>query len=463
MSIVKKPKLDKCCASFHAQYSSAIGVDVHSQIMVGAYQKGEYGAKFYKNEFFEGGTSKSELDKFAQKCVMYNPEVLIMESTGVYWFSFYEALINAGFPVKKIAVVNARDVKSRKGYKTDRADAVHLAETGRRGDFKKSFIPALEIIQLKSLWRAAFNTKQQKQRSQNEFHKMLSIVGCRASSVFSDVRGKIASKIIDTLVSGLSGQALLNAIEDIIKTSRRGRLKASAQEIYEALQADMNSKIWFGIREKLKLIKLLEESYNRQIDNIRTLLVPYQKLLKRLMTIPGIKELTAIGLICELGEDLSSFTSIRKFCRWIGLAPGQNLSACKGYGARVTKGNKYLKVLLVECAQGVGLSKNNSLNNLFQKYKERRGTRRAVVAIAHKLARIIFAVITTETDYQDRTDPDILKNHRLEKLDKAVNDLRDVDLSCTDIEVKDDNNNSTVVKVVRCKKSRTQRQTAVTT
>ena len=118
MSIVKKPKLDKCCASFHAQYSSAIGVDVHSQIMVGAYQKGEYGAKFYKNEFFEGGTSKSELDKFAQKCVMYNPEVLIMESTGVYWFSFYEALINAGFPVKKIAVVNARDVKSRKGYKT---------------------------------------------------------------------------------------------------------------------------------------------------------------------------------------------------------------------------------------------------------------------------------------------------------------------------------------------------------
>ncbi len=461
MSIVKKAKIDKQCASFHAQYASAVSIDVHSQILVGAYQAGAFGAKYYKNEFFEGKTTKSELNKFAQKCVTFKPEVIIMESTGVYWFSLYEALINAGYSAKDIAVVNARDVKNTKGYKTDRADAVHLAEIARQGTFKRSFIPDLEIIQLRNLWRAAFNTKQQRQRTQNEFHKMLTLVGCRASSVFSDVRGKMATKIIDALVSGLSGQALLNAIEDTINSTRHGRLKASAQEIFEALQADMNSMVWFGIKEKLKLINMLDESYNRQIENIKQRLLPYKDLLKRLMTIPCIKELTAIGLICELGNDLSSFSSIRKFCRWIGLAPGQNLSACKGYGCRVTKGNKYLKILLVECAQGVGLSKNNSLHDLFQKFKERRGTRRAVVAIAHKLARIIFAVITSDSDYQNRTDPDTLKNHRLEKLDKAVNDLKDVNLSCTDIEVKD-NKNSSVVKVVKCKMSRTRRTAAAT-
>ena len=171
-----------------------------------------------------------------------------------------------------------------------------------------------------------------------------------------------------------------------------------------------------------------------------------------LMTIPGIKELTAIGLVSELGHDLSNFTSVRRFCRWIGLAPGNNVSAGKRYSGSITHGNKYLKTLLIECASGIGLMKNGYLHEIHQRFKERRGTKRANVALAHKLCRIIYAVLKNQNKYQENSKP-VLKEHRVEKARQAFDGLADVGFVCPDIEVSDPQSGSKeVIRVKRRKR-----------
>lgn len=133
------------------------------------------------------------------------PEVLLMESTGVYWQSLYESLENEGFSNKDIVVLNARDVKNRRGNKTYLSDAIHLAEIARNGDYRASFVPKKEVRHLRCLWRSYHTLKNTRKRLLNVLHKQLCQVGCRASSVFSDIRGKIATQVIELLIGGKSG------------------------------------------------------------------------------------------------------------------------------------------------------------------------------------------------------------------------------------------------------------------
>ena len=385
-------------ATFHALHRSAIGIDVHSNLIVATYQNSEYGSSSLFNENRESGASKPELDAFASWCKAKEAEVLIMESTGVYWQSLYESLENVGCTNKQIVVVNARDVKNKRGSKTDLADAIHLAEVARQETYRASFVPAKEFRQLRCLWRSFFTLKISRKRFLNIMHKQLCQVGCRASSVFSDIRGKKATKIIDCLINGEHGETLYNHIIEIT-SCKQDKLKATPQQIYDALQADMESEVWFAIRQNMEHIKFLDAQIAESEANLRDKLKPYTHPMKLLTSIPGIKDITAMGIICELGDDISQFTSIRRFCKWIGLAPGNNESAGKKYSGRTTPGNKYLKVLLVEAVSGIVLMKKGFLHEVLQRFKERRGTKKSNVALAHKMCRIIFSVLTHGTAY----------------------------------------------------------------
>jgi transposase len=442
MSIAHKSKDNM--AIFHALHQSAIGIDVHSNLIVAVFQKGEFGKDCLEGDTWNGTASKSELIRFAKWCKRKSPEVLIMESTGVYWQSLYEALEDEGFKQTQIIVVNARDVKNRRGSKTDLSDAIHLAEIARQGSYRASFVPAKYVRQLRCLWRSYATLKNTRKRLLNILHKQLCQVGCRASSVFSDIRGKTASKILECLISGQNGKSLRQSIVSIIKSSK-GKLRSTPAMIYEALQADMNSLVWYSIRKHLTHIKFIDVQLKEAEENLRSNLTPYQRLLSLLSTIPAIKEITSIGIVCELGDDLSQFTSIRKFAKWIGLAPGNNESAGKRYSGRTTPGNKYLKVLLIEAASGIGLMKSGYLHEVHQKLKERRGTKKANVAIAHKLCRIIFNIITQGTCYIEQDKP-ILKDHRLAKATNALAGLKEVGLECNDVEVLDSSNGE--IKVI---------------
>lgn len=405
-------------AIFSATNESAIGVDVHLDKMVFCYQRCQFnGDKLEQREFIYRG-SRDELRKAAKICFSLQPNVIVMESTGIYWLSLYEMLEDAGFNSDQLIVLNAREVKAARGRKTDYTDALRLTEVGRSGNYKASFIQDKQHRQYRLCFRAMQNTRKHKQRAVNQLHKLLCSVGVRASTVFSDIRGKAASNIICALAAGKDGKKLMRVIE-----ANSSRLKHSPKEIFEALQCDKGSLVWPIIQEVLNNINSLEQSYNNQYSYLKDLILESDvELFDRLQEIPGISETAAIGLISELGPNISKFRSVKNLCSWVGLCPGNTESAGKRISGKCAKGNKYLRMILLEAAHACSHAKNCYLADKTQKLKERRGARKAVVALAHNLLRIIFAMIRDGSHFKN-SKTDLLDQFRIRKLEKAVNDM----------------------------------------
>ena len=374
-----------------AVYPSAIGVDVHAELLVCAYQCTE-GDDQIRTELVEIGTKASDIHAFSQWCLSKDPALIIMESTGVLWRSPYEALEQVGFTADKLALVNARDVKAMIGRKTDKEDAKRLTELARLGHIRKSFIPDKVFRHMRTIARRYQKTTSDIARQTNVYHKLLNSVGCRACSVFSNVRGKAASAILQALI-----ECPEQLKEVVIAESRR--LKASPQEILDALDFSMPEFIRAQILDEREQIERLQEFAQSTMQRLRELQEPYEQYIELLQTIPGIKEVAARLIFAELCDNLKDFfCDSEHFCSWLGICPGNKISANKNYSGAAAKGNKWLRRTLTECAQAIGLSQC-VFREQFNAFKMRRGTRRAVVAIAHLLSRVIYSVLTRKKDF----------------------------------------------------------------
>lgn len=385
---------------------SAIGIDVHLDLLVCAYQASTEGEII--TEIQEFGTSYSQLKAFASWCAEKQPEIVLMESTGVLWQSPYEALEAHGFTGDRLALVNARDVKAAMGRKTDREDAIRLAEFARMGRVRKSFVPEPIFRQMRLLARLFQKAKADLARKSNRYQKLLNAAGCRASTVFSDVvHGKAAAKILDAF---LWQSPELNVI--VRKESKR--LKASPDDILDALHAQVAPLLVEQLREERQAIRHEADYCERTMLRLKDLQKPYEPFIKLLCTIPGIKEISARLIFAELSDNLEQyFPNSERFASWMGVCPGNHLSAGKSYSSKTPKGNKWLRRVLTECAHGVALSRKGALWARFTAYKLRRGTKRAIVAMAHKLALIIYSCMTSGECYTERETTalqDVCKN-----------------------------------------------------
>lgn len=392
-------------------HSSAIGVDVHLDLLVCAYQYHQDNQII--TEIQEFGTGFSQIEAFAQWCDERTPEIVIMESTGVLWNSPYEALEHHGFDAQRLALVNARDVKAAMGRKTDREDAARLAEFGRIGRLKRSFIPPPVFRQMRIIARLCQKAKADISRKSNRFQKLLNACGCRASTVFSDVaNGKAARLILDAFINQ---DPNFRAIVE--KSSKK--LAASADEIIDALNFTVPPAFMEQIREERYQLDLLEKYYAATMARRKELQAPFEAHIQVLCTIPGIKETSARLIFAELSDDLAlNFENGEHFASWLGICPGNHLSAGKSYSSKTPKGNKALRKVLTECAHGIALSRKGALYEQFKAIQLRRGTRRAIVAIAHKLTLIIYSCLTSGECYVER-ETSVLRDACRTRLAKA--------------------------------------------
>lgn len=140
-------------------------------------------------------------------------------------------------------------------------------------------------------------------------HMLFTCSGLRASQVSGDIRCKAAAVTTNAVIAGVQSAELMKVIK-----SNCSRLKASAADIYAALQGDRASPIWHIIKIFSSRYRHTLEQYQALLELIEDLIKPYAETTALLCTVPGIKRTTAMGLICELGDDLSAFTSINHFC-----------------------------------------------------------------------------------------------------------------------------------------------------
>lgn len=155
----------------------------------------------------------------------------------------------------------------------------------------------------------------------------------------------------------------------------------------------------------MKSIQVSLDSITQKIENVDQQLTllsePYTEILQLLKTIPGINRVSAITLVSEIGADMSKFPTVNHLASWTGICPGNNESAGKLRSARTTQGNQYIKPLLVECAWAASHVKDCYLKKKYESLIARRGKKRALIAVGHKMLNAAYYIISEKVPYKD--------------------------------------------------------------
>ncbi len=285
----------------------------------------------------------------------------------------------------RATVVNARHVKQVPGRKTDVGDAQWLATLARAGLLRGSFVPPARMRELRVVARQRVKLKQELSRSKNRFHKILADAGVRLGTVVSDLHGQSARAMLKKLLEGATPQ---QAVRHASK-----RLKAGKKELAGALEGELTQSHLFVLQDLLERIEDLEGRICRYDEYLLEQLEPEHNLLTLLQTIPGVDLIGAALLLVEIGSDMTVFGSADRLASWVGICPGNNESAGKHKNGRIRKGNTYARRVLCEFAHAA-VRTPSAFKAKFQSLMPRRGYKRAIIAIAHKILRTIFYMIS---------------------------------------------------------------------
>lgn len=422
----EKAVLNSDIAKVRVVYETAIGIDVHRDTLVcclQSCQKNNDSAELIEI-FREFGTMPSDIEQLVQWVKESHTEAVVFESTGVYWLKLHNALTDS-LPNVKVVLINAKQTAARHGRKSDKKDAQRLATELRIGALKGSFVPNKQIQDRRIISRATFGLTKQKTAIKNRIHKILQQTGSSFCLVFSSLNVKSAQKVLHAITNGCRGEELFQFIKD-----NCSRVKASDEEIFEAVSNGIDDfplamEEIKSLLEQLEYTELLIQEKNQTV--IRSFNDRELKAFNELMKIPGVQQKTAITFLSEVGTDLSAFSSVSNFASWAGLCPGQEVSAGKSYSRHCAKGNRYLKSVLIECAQAVAKSKNTVLREFFDVLKAKRGYKRSIVALAHKVLRIMFAVVRDDCPYYEDRVATSMETHLVGKACSSIVELTDFD------------------------------------
>jgi transposase len=374
-----------------ALHNRVVALDVHqAEINSCAIIADEDGMRVEERPF---ETFKRGLRALVDWCLKIKPEVVVMESTGIYWKSAHAWLERAGL---NCMVVNAHHVKNVPGRKTDIADARWLATLARAGLLKPSFVPPEKLRRLRLVSRHRQKLVNMLAAEKNRLGKVLADAGVRLGVVVSDLNGKSARAMIAALIAGATPEEALQCADQ--------RLKAPREQIAAALDGDITVEHQFVLKAILGHIDHLEANI-RDFDAhlIAGLDSPEEKnALVLLQTIPGVDLVGAAMLLVEIGTTMTVFATPSHLASWAGLCPGNNRTAGKRNRERMRKGNTYVRRLLCEFVQAA-----RKTQSMFQA-KHRalaitRGFKRALMACAHKMLRIIWAMLMRNQPYRDAT------------------------------------------------------------
>ena len=383
-----------------ALYKRVVGLDIHqAQITACALIEEPDGSMRIEQRQF--GAFKRDRRELAAWVAGLRPDEVVMESTGIYWKSPYAALEAAGIRAK---VVNARHVKNVPGRKTDVGDAHWLATLARAGLLRGSFVPPSKLRELRLIARQRQKLVGQLASEKNRLHKVLTEGGIRLGVVVSDLHGQSARAMVKTIIAG-------QPPHEVLKLASR-RLKASREALFDALQGDLTASHHFVLDELMRHIEEIEARIARFDARLLGELETERHTLALLQTLPGVDLIGAAMLLVEIGTDMDAFGSADRLASWVGICPGNNESAGKRKSGRVRKGNLYVRRLLCEFAHAASRT-TSVFKSKFQSLVVRRGYKRAIIAIGHKILRTIFFMLTRREHYRDSaTDYEALSVQR---------------------------------------------------
>jgi len=365
-----------------------------------------------------------------------------MESTGVYWIPPYEFLEEAGF---EVLLVNARFFKAVPGRKTDVQDCQWIQQLHSYGLLRGSFRPTNEIVALRSYVRQRSRLFECAGTQVQLMHKSLTLMNIQLNHAISDITGLSGMNIIKAILQGQRDPKALAELcagrcrknKDLIAKALEGnyreehvfaleqayegyeffhnqivKCEQAIQKILEFIQLESIEKAQDDSRNRVVKIEeseitlhskkkcAIKKSYNRSpysfnaVDAIR-------KVTKAdLTTIPGIDVNTGMKILSEIGTDMSCWRSAKAFASWLGLCPGNKISGGKVLSSRTKPSdNKAAQALRMAAAS---LYKSNCyIGAFFRRMRARLGAPKAITAVAHKLAKILYRMLLTGENYRE--------------------------------------------------------------
>jgi transposase len=273
-------------------------------------------------------------------------------------------------------------------------DARWLATLARAGLLRGSFIPPAKLRELRLITRQRQKLTGQLASEKNRLHKVLTDSGIRLSVVVSDLHGQSARAMVKAIIAG-------QPPHEVLKFASR-RLRASREEIFDALQGELTANHQFVLDELMHHLEEIEARIARFDTRLLDELKDERNTLTQLQTLPGVDLIGAAMLLVEIGTDMDAFGSADRLASKVGICPGNHESAGKHKSGRVRKGNPYVRRLLCEFAHAASRTRS-VFKSKFQSLVVRRGYKRAIVAIGHKILRTLFFMLKRHEHYRDST------------------------------------------------------------
>jgi transposase len=347
-----------------------------------------------------------------------------MESTGVYWIPVFDILERKGL---RVCLVNAHHVKHVPGRKSDVQDCQWLQYLHAVGMLRGSFHPEDEVRALRALMRHRDSLIEMAAAHTQHMHKALTQMNLQIHHVLSDITVVSGLAIIDAILKGERNPEVLARLRD-------GRVKASEQVIRKSLVGNYRREHLFTLAQSLKafrqyqaLITACDQELAHYVNDFPSRTDDHQPPLAKeknkhrprknelrfdlrselyrmfgtdLTAVPGINTLTWFTLFTELGPELSKFPSSPAFIAWLCLCPNNRQSGQRVLSSKTRKSRNRVNRALRLAAQTLHHS-NSSLGAYYRRLRARLGAPKAITATAHKLARIIFHLITTRHPYDE--------------------------------------------------------------
>lgn len=426
----------------------AAGIDIGDTIHYVAIH-GEHGG--YEVKSTQAYTC--DLEEIVEYLKSHRITTAAMESTGVYWVPLYLLLEEAGI---EVYLVNARHVKNVTGRKKDDTDAIWIQKLHTCGLLQKSFQPEEKIRLLRNYTRQRKKLIEIGSQSVRRMQKALELMNIKIHTVISDILGKTGMTIVKAILEGERDPGVLAGLCD-------RRIKASKAEIMKSLDGVWSEEQLFFLGQSLeayefnqKQIKSCEEKIqNHLLNQVAKLkegditdvekgpeyierkgkknqvdfnMEDYLEVIAGvdLTKLDGIGTVTALEFISEVGLDMTKWKDSNYFAAWLNLTPNTKITGGKIISSRMMKKKNRAGLILRQAASGL-LGNKSAIGDFYRKTRARIGGKGAVIATAHKLAKILYMMILTKTEYR----PEILiqsqakdKADKIRRLEKQLQRLK---------------------------------------
>lgn len=372
-------------------HTNCCGIDIHKDSAVVCLSFVDKATGLMKEEIKTFSCFTDDLQKMKQWLTDHDCSVVSLESTGVYWRPVHNILEND----MEVILVNARHFKNVPGRKTDVNDSQWLCNLLRHGLLRGSFIPPAQVREWRELTRLRRNLGKDQGNYKRQAHKVFQTANIKIDSVVSDLFGVTGCHLMDLLCEDRE-----ITLEEV-KQCTRGTLSKKAEELYRSLQGFFTNHHRYQIQMLRRLIDQLTLQIISLDEHINQLMGGHEDVLVRLKQIPGVKLKSAQVILSEIGFDLESFETAQALSSWAGVSPGNHQSAGKSSTGKSPVKKHVFKEALIQMAWAAIKQKGSFWKDKYYSLKTRRGAQRAIVAIAHKMLRVMYRIIKHKDSYQE--------------------------------------------------------------